>query len=199
MFKNVKEFESFLETKEGKKYMKKFAEDLEKKVKLQKELVEKDVYIKWLEGFAKEHPNFSDDSWLYRPEEVSKEDYENVSKLSSFFCAIQRYAAENYIYSTPCEYGESYTIKYNSKLYEIGTIVGQGAFSFCNTIEINEKATIIPFEEISNPSEKTRTRTAIIEIELKRIDNLFRDLNQKGISSDTIIQRAEATLKKLKK
>lgn len=199
MFNSVKEYEKFLKTEEGKEYIKKFTEELEKKIKAQNDLVEKDAYIKWLEEFTEKYPKFSDDTWLYKQDEISKEDYANVTKISTFFGAIQRYAEQNYISSMPCDYGEIYSVKYNGKVYEIGTIVGQGAISFCNTVDVNEKALIITFEDIANPSEKIKTRTAVIKKELGRIDELFKELSKKGIPLDAIIQRTDDVLGALKK
>ena len=92
-----------------------------------KELVSNYDYMNWLESFIKEHNgSFRHDEWLYKPDEISKEDLENVNKLSEFFEGIQMYANDNYYYPIPCDYGSYYLIEYNDKIYEISCLNGQG-------------------------------------------------------------------------
>lgn len=170
-------------------------------IKEQEDMVKKYDYMNWLENFTKEHPSFSDDTWLYRKEEISEEDYKKVCKLSMFFCAIEGLSNKNYISGTPCDHGEYYSVEYNGKVYEIGTVVGQGAVSFCNTENVDENATVIKFEEIANPSEETRIRTALIENQLDRINDLLGILanNKKlNIPIDVIEERTEEVIRKLR-
>lgn len=180
----------------------KFYERFQEEERQKRELIEKDDYIKWLENFTKEHPMFSDDTWLYKQDEISKEDYANVVKISTFFSLIEEFADTNYISGIPCDCGESYCIEYNGKVYEIGTVVGQGAISFCNTENIDKGANIIKFEELADPSEITCIRTTDIHTEIYRIDNLFNELvnNKKlNIPIDAIITRANKVIAELKK
>lgn len=196
---NAEKYKKYLETEEGQKSLKRFVEEIEKKEKAQKELVETDNYIKWLEKFTEEHPNFDDTTWLYFPEKISKENNDRVNQLCDFFTAIDKYAETNYIYPTPCEYGAYYSIVYNGKVYEIGLIVGQGALTFCNTSNINDEATVICFEDIATPSEATLIRTQIIENQLERIDELFRELLVMKIPLEAILYRADKVLKEFQK
>lgn len=178
-----------------------FLKRYEAEIKEQQDMVKKDDYMKWLESFTKEHPSFSDDTWLYRKEEISEEDYNKVCKLSTFFCAIEGLTSQNYISGTSCAHGVYYSIEYNGKIYEIGTIVGQGAISFCNTENVDENVTAIKFEEFANPSEETRIRTALIENQLDRINDLFAILvnNKKlNIPIEVIEERATEVIRKLK-
>lgn len=198
----VESFEKNGETSDMQEVAKKFWEEYAVYEKERRELVEKTDYINWLENFTKEHASFSDDTWLYKQDEISSGDYQNVCKLSKLFSAIEAYASKNYIAGTPCDWGEFYSIEYNQKVYEIGTVVGQGAISFCNTEDVNKEATVIKFEEIANPSEATRVRTALIENQLERIDDLFKILanNRKlNIPIEAIINRSEKVLTELKK
>lgn len=183
-------------------FMKKFFEELEEEEKRKKEMIDAPNYIKWLENFVKEHPQFSDDTWLYKQDEISSEDYENVCRISTFFSAISDFANANYIEGTYCDYGQYYLIEYNGKVYEIGTIVGQGAVSFCNTQDVNNEATVIKFEELANPSSAIRVRTVLVENQLARIDDLFRNLiNNKelNISIEAIAKRVNKALEELEK
>ena len=168
--------------------------------KRRRKLVESTDYIKWLEDFTKRYPSFSDDTWLYKKDEISKEDYANVCKISTFFSAIDLYARINYISGIPCEWGEYYSIEYNGKIYEIGTIVGQGAVSFCNTEDVNEQTTVIKFEEITVPSEATQKRTLQIKKELDRIDELLNLLytSSLNIPMNAIKVRVESVLQEIK-
>lgn len=190
------------ETNEERQELKSFWEKLEEREKQKKEMIEKTDYIKWLEAFTKEHPSFSDDTWLYKQDEISKEDYENVCKISTFFSAIERFADRNYISGTPYDYGESYCIEYNGKVYEIGTVVGQGAVSFCNTEDINKEAIVINFKELATPFAITKIRTESIEKQLKKIDELFNTLvkdEKLNIPIEAIIARTDKVLTELKK
>lgn len=176
--------------------------EYQEKEKQKRELVEKTDYITWLEKFTNEHPSFSDNTWLYSQNEISKEDYANVCKLDMFFSVIYEFADNNYIDGIPCDYGEYYIIEYNGKMYEIGTVIGQGAVSFCNTKDVNKEENLIKFEEIANPPGEIRMRTALIDNQLERIDELFDILlnNKKlNIPVYAIITRANKVLKDIKK
>ena len=189
------------ETEDKTNWFEDFIEKFQEKERQKMQLVEKTDYIKWLEKFTKEHPSFSDDTWLYKQDEISKDDYANVCKISTFFSAIENFADKNYIQGIPCDWGKYYSIEYNKKVYEIGTIVGQGAVSFCNTKDINKEANIIKFEEISNPSNETIIRNALIENQLERIDDLFKILvNNKNLNIpiEAIIARSDKILTDLK-
>jgi len=190
------------ETDDERNIMKNYWEEIEERERQKKDLVEKTDYIKWLEKFTKEHPSFSDDTWLYKQDEISKEDYANVCKISTFFSVIERFADKNYFAGIPCDYGMSYYIEYNGKVYEIGTVIGQGAVSFCNTEDINKEATVINFQELANPFAITKLRTESIEKQLKRIDELFNVLvkdEKLNIPIGAIIERAEKVVTELKK
>jgi len=190
------------ETEDKTNWFEDFIEKFQEKERQKMQLVEKTDYIKWLEKFTKEHPSFSDDTWLYKQDEISKEDYANVCKISTFFSVIERFADKNYFAGIPCDYGMSYYIEYNGKVYEIGTVIGQGAVSFCNTEDINKEATVINFQELANPFAITKLRTESIEKQLKRIDELFNVLvkdEKLNIPIGAIIERAEKVVTELKK
>lgn len=205
----VEVFKEVCKTEEGEKRITSFLERIKREEKEKKELVEKTDYIKWLESFTKKYPDFSDDTWLYKQDEISKEDYANVSKLSTFFSVISDFADKYYIAAHACDWGSglSYFIKYNEIVYEIGTIVGQGAVSYCCVTDYDRNLTavgdsiVINFEEIANPLEITRVRAALVENQLERIDDLFNILaNNKtlNIPIEAIIERSDKVLKELK-
>ena len=97
-----------------------------------KELVSNDNYILWLENFTSVYKSFSDDSWLYKPEELSEVDAKNVERLSLFFEALSEYCAKYYI-NTSCNEefeAERINIRHNGVGYQIGCVVGQGAYVY---------------------------------------------------------------------
>jgi len=206
----LKRFEEKMRTKEGQDWMAKFCADVKEQERQKRELVEKTDYIKWLEKFTKKYPDFSDQTWLYKQDEISKEDYENVSKISTFFSVISDFADKYYFPAYVCGSGSGlcYFLKYNDKIYDVGTIVGQGAVSYCYLTGFDKKLTavgnsiVINFEEIANPSDAIRARAAIIENQLERIDDVFKILanNTKlNIPIEAIIDKAEKAIRELKK
>ena len=203
----VEVFKEVCKTEEGDKRITSFLERVEREEKEKRELVEKVGYIKWLESFTKKHPDFSDDTWLYKQDEIAKEDYVNVCKLSTFFSLIADFADKHYIPASVYNYAVSYFIKYNGIIYDIGTIVGQGAVSYCHTLGRSNQVTeignsiVIGFEELADPSETTLIRTALIENQLQRIDDLYNILaNNKElkIPIEAMIARSDKVLKELK-
>ncbi len=196
--KSVQEFLAELDTDEGKKRMQKFIDEEREKAKQARELITKESYIKWLEGFVKKHPTFDDDNWLYTPEKITEEDNKNVNLLCSFYRGIDQFAEENYISSTPCEFGDFYSIEYNGKIYEIGLVIGQGAVTFCNTVDVSKEVNIIHFEDIANPTMAISVRTASINSKLNKINELFDELIKDGVPTNVVIARAEKIVRELK-
>lgn len=200
MRKSVDDFKKFLETDAGKEYREKLVAELKHKNEVRNELVTTERYVKWLEKFTKDNPDFNSDDWLYFPEKISKYDSDNVDLLCEFYSVIENYAMSNYIYRTPCDWGGYYSIRYNGKVYEIGLLVGQGAVNFCSTSNINEKAYVINFEEIAKPTEETLVRTTLIENQLERIGHLIDELclSKLEIPVQAIIDRLEKVKNNLK-
>ena len=202
-------FKKRFQTQENQEWMEKFLEELEEKEMQRRDLVQKYDYINWLEKFTKKHPEFCDDTWLYKQDEISKEDYENVCKISTFFSVISDFADKHYIPAYVCAGGTGlcYFVKYNGIIYEFGTIIGQGAVSYCDTLDSTKITSavsnrfVINFEEIANPSDELCKRTDLIARELRRIDSVFKILvnNKKlNIPIEAIIARSDKVLKELK-
>ena len=123
-----------------------------KKIKIIKKLIEQDSehrkkiqkifsnydYMNWLENFLKIYEGFSDDTWLYEPEAISKEDNENVLNLPLFFEGVKAYATKNFIYPGHEDYSfynEFYLIRYNRCIYKISIMCGQGTEFYCTKAE----------------------------------------------------------------
>ena len=72
-------------------------------------------YIKWLYQFTQVRDSFSSEDCLYFPDRINESDRKNVDQLDLFYEGISRYANKNYIYPTPCDFGNFYKIKLNDK------------------------------------------------------------------------------------
>ena len=114
------------------------------------ELVSNDDYIRWLENFTSIYEKFTDDTWLYHPEELLEHDYKNVSKIGLFFDALSDYCRKYYI-NMNCDEGPAFEriiIKYKDVGYEIGLIVGQGAIVYVERQAPKEDE--IEFDDVLN-------------------------------------------------
>lgn len=174
---------------------KSLVEKLEEKESIKKEMLSNDSYIKWLEHFTKEFLDFNHDSWLYSPEEISKEDYENVIKITEFFEIIDEYADNNYIYLKSIPSGGYYTISYNNVLYQIYVIVGQGAVFGCNRVESEEETELdaISYEDIKE--NKDSERKIFIDEKIQKLSKEVSEL----IEADIPIEAIENCIKRFKK
>ena len=122
--------------------------DLNKRNLKKKKIVSNYDYISWLEKFTLAHASFADDSWLYNPSEISKEDLKNVRILDIFFGGVAEYCHKYYI-NIDCEEEfeeERINLKYNGVGYQIGLVVGQGSYVYVTrkNLEGNE----IDFEDV---------------------------------------------------
>ena len=122
--------------------------DMTKRNLKKKKIISNYDYISWLEKFTLSHDSFADDSWLYNPSEISKEDLKNVRMLDIFFGALSEYCHKYYI-NIDCdeEYEEErINLKYNGVGYVLGLVVGQGSYVYVlrKHLEDNE----IDFEDI---------------------------------------------------
>lgn len=164
----------YMETEECKKRLEKWDQELITKEKIEEEKIKKmfsdTEYISWLNEFTIKHSEFSDNTWLYFPEKISENDREHVNDLHLLFEGIEEYANRNYLFPTPNEWGEYYSIKYNNIGFNIGVAFGQGTLFYCERTDAFEKA--IEFEDILN--NKSFERITII-------NNKFEDLSQKII------------------
>ena len=136
---------------------KKLLESLMETERKQNELTINNKYITWLDKFTQEHPSFSDEDWLYHPDEISEQDLKNVEILPYMYGVIMEYAEKHNIEANPCCFGNYYNIKYNNIGYEIGVMHGQGAINFCKRVSLDEEINedrFIDFEDIINEQNK---------------------------------------------
>lgn len=165
--------------------------------KKSKEIISNTDYLKWLERFTTEHQSFTDDTWLYFSEKISKEDHEMVNSLHLLYRGIVQYAKKNYIYPVECEYGGYYRIKLDNIGYEIGMLIGQGSLFFCNRTELDSNLEYIDFNDIIG--NKKKEHVDIISKELKDLSDKVLELYKKGIPLEALIEALETTLTRIKK
>lgn len=141
-----------LQTPEGKARLEKCVEEYIAKIKVRNEKIKSMMsnteYLEWLNEFTKDKDRFCDDDWLYCPEKISDSDRENVEKLCLFYEGIKEYATENYIYPTPCDFGDYYKVKLNDFVFNIGILIGQGVIFFFDKTLIENKKELIDFKDV---------------------------------------------------
>ena len=150
------------DTPEFQNILKKSVEEYKKKQDIKKKKINKMFsntdYVDWLINFTIMNNNcFSDDSWLYCPDDITKNDSEKVNDLYLLYSGIDSYADENNINPTLTEYGNYYKIKINDIGLKIGIDVGQGAYCYCEKIDINDNKDFIDFLDINNSKTSNKT------------------------------------------
>ena len=191
--KYVKEDNSALDERSIPRVIRELIQREEKK----KQLFENYDYIDWLVEFTKRCPHFTDIDWACGEGDISPYNHERVQMLGIFFEGIHDFASKNYINSLPCHHGTCYCIKYHDKCYIVGVLIGQGSLVYCDALDENTDS-FIDFDELLVPTEKTLLRTAMIDNQLERIDDLFYDLYRKGVPHQAIHARANKLLKEIK-
>lgn len=125
----------------------KAVDDLIKKREHAKKLVSNDEYMRWLERFTEAYPNFCDDDWLYSPESLTEEDYNQVQELQYFFDGITQYALSNGINTKSIEYGFELFVKFNNIGYKIGIMSGQGTIMYVQRCEVPSEESFVDFND----------------------------------------------------
>lgn len=167
--------------------------DLIRSQELGKELVSNTEYILWLENFTIATPCWSDDTWLYCPEKISKEDYNRVKELHCFFNGIMDYAKRNYIPSQYDEFETYIFIKFNNIGYKIGEMIGQGSLTYCERVDISHYDNVfIDFNDIVN--NKKQENVDCIDKKFNSMCEIIEELISMGVDSKTIFTRVQNIL-----
>lgn len=166
--------------------MNQFIQKMQKVNADKKEIVSDYTYISWLEKFTLQHESFSDDSWLYKPEEISKDDNANVNRLQLFFEALSDYCHKYYIdiaYNKDFEV-ERINIKHNGVGYQLGLVVGQGAYMYVERKEVEDRA--IDFCDIVNDTipEDFEAKKAL----LKSFEEIVAEMKKIGVPDSVILE-----------
>lgn len=156
------------------------------------EIIANEEYINWLLNFTSEYEIFSDDSWLYCPEEISQYDYEKVSHLCNFFEAVESYANMNYLAANETQFGHTYSIAYKDVFLEVGVAVGQGTTFYIS--RKNEATSAIAFSDIQ--AGKKTTRAKQIDTLFTRLEGVVDELSQAQVSSNMVLVKTKEILNK---
>ncbi len=148
------EFKDLKVTEESLNCFKDYIANMERRA----EIVKSQEYLDWLCNFVAEHEYFSDDTWLYKKEEISEDDYEKVELLSTFFHYISNLADEQHILEESEDgYDITYYFKAKGYYYETTTLVGQGAVTSIHKIDYDEnKLYVLVDEDVSLEDLKER-------------------------------------------
>lgn len=168
--------------------------DLIRSQELVKTLISNTEYILWLEKFTISNPSFADDSWLYQPEKISKEDSKRVDELSSFFEGIMEYVDRNFIPLGYDEFGGYVFIKFNNIGYKIGVMIGQGSVTYCKRVDISSNNIFIDFNDILN--NKKQENVDYICERLDFISSIIQELLKMGVSEKAISTMVRKALDK---
>lgn len=169
--------------------IKELHEQVSKATELTEKLVSNAEYMLWLEKFTTSNPEFTDDAWLYFPEEISKYDYEMVSMLQYFLDGIKRYAHTNYIPMEGDVYDYHFSLKFNNIDYKIGAVSGQGTYTYCCRENISTDKRFIDFNDIM--TNKVQDNVAIITEKLNAMANIAKEILNLGAPEDAITSKLE--------
>lgn len=167
-------------------YIKEMLQELEEKESIKREMLLNDSYIKWLEHFTEKFQDFNHNSWLYSPEEISKEEYNNVIKIIDFYEIIDKYACRNYIYPNKTKSGNYYLISYNDVLYNIYVIAGQGTVFGCNRIEGEKDIDFNVINYASIKENKDSEKKIFIDKKIKKLSKQISELIKVGVPIEAI-------------
>ena len=115
-----------------------------------KELISNCDYMMWLEKFTLLYSSFADNTWLYKPDEISENEKEKVEKLELFFEGLSEYCHKYYINISCNERFEEerINIKHDGIGYQLGLVIGQGGYVYVERKEPDENA--IEFSDVLN-------------------------------------------------
>ena len=196
---NVSKMLKEWDTKESKAKREKWFKEYLKKEKTRleniKNLMTSTTYMDWLKKFTQNKDGFSDDEWLYFPEKISDYDRTNVEMLNLFYEGIDKYAKQNYIYPTPCEFGNFYRVKLNDFGIEIGILMGQGTVFFCRKVLFENDKEFIDFNYVMNGKKQDNVDT--IDTTLDYLSNMVISAYEKGVPIEAIANKLDNTIKNI--
>lgn len=157
-----------------------------------KEMVSNFDYINWLIGFVQDKDGFSDDDWLYHPEELSQDDLKKVNELSLFFEGIQKYANENYYHCISCDFGGYYKIRLDENGFEIYCLHGQGTAFIIKKIAVDNDEEFINLKDVIDG--KRAPGALIVDKKIEELSAVILSLREFGVPDEAveeIVDKAE--------
>ncbi len=188
-----------LETPEGESTMNKFIKEYIEKENVKSEkikiLMSNTNYLEWLNQFTQDKEGFSDNDWLYFPEQISDSDKENVEKLCLFYEGINGYADSNHIYPLQSYFGNFYRIRLDKIGFEIGILIGQETVFFCNKVAVENEQEFIDFNDIMTG--KKQEQVDKINANLESLSNMALTAYESGVPIESITYTLENTINKI--
>jgi len=182
-------------SKKANEWFEQYMKVKEEKNKFKDTLAYSTNYIDWLEKFTEEHGSFATDSFLYKPDVLSEEDKKNVALIEALYEVTDEYADDNFIESTPTDFGNFYSIQHNGVGYFIGFDGGQGASFYCTRLEEPEKDAL---EYKHLMSGVKLPKTVLVEHKLEALAELIERLYEEDVPVEAIHQKADSTIQKIK-
>lgn len=137
-------------------------------------LISDDSYMLWIVSFLESLKDkgftgegFNDDDWAYNGDDISEVDKENISKLHLLVDIATGCANANYINTTiDSDFSEeSVFIQFKDKRIHVGTVCGQGCYSFVRIVDGDVDGESIPWEIIKGdellPSTKKKQEALV--------------------------------------
>ena len=193
--KNSEKIKTSEEKEELEKWAEKYIAEQQAKNKKIQDMMANTDYVKWLTEFTQDKEGFSDDQWIYFPEKISPNDRENVEMLNLFYEGIDKYAKQNYIYPTQCDFGNFYRVKLNSFGFEIGVLAGQGTAFFFKKISLESDKRFIDFNDIMNKNQQNNVDkiSAILDFLSKMIITAY----ENEVPIEAIVSVLDNTIKNI--
>jgi len=162
-----------------------------------KNLIANTDYIEWLNEFTLINGDFYENDWEYSKTKLPKKEMENVRKLGDFYSAINKYAERNYIYPEADKFTRFYRVRYNTNMFNIGGIFGQGVEFFCARQDLDDDTKYLDIEDVIN--NKVQPNKPVIEKSLDQLSKKIITLHEDGIPYKAIEDTLNDTLIKIKK
>ncbi len=126
------------------------------------EIVSNDLFISKLEKFTRKYNCFNTNEWLYKPDEISKEEHEMLDDIEHFARACKSYYDRNYIEtkSDNSEFAEVYNIKWKETFITLNVLNFQGILYYVERLkpsDINDHS-YIDFEDMKNGTFKDNVK-----------------------------------------
>ena len=154
-------------------------------------------YINWVDSYMRDKTCVYDDDPIYNNESIAKKDFSNIYLISALFCAIEKYAKDNYIYPQETEFGFYYNINYLLNGYKVGAMAGQGVTYYIKKCDDINLDSCLNFEDIIN----NKRQDNYLNIK-ERLENLKEEIInscEDNVPIEAIEETVEDTIKKLKK
>lgn len=153
------------------------------------EIISNDIFISKLEKFTRKYNHFDTNQWLYKQDEISKEEHEMLDDIEHFARACRNYCDRNYIETKTnnSEFSEVYNIRWKETFITLNVLNVQGILYYVERIkpsDINDNL-YINFEDIKNGTIKDNVK--LIDENLSDFHKKVREFKDLGVPSKYLI------------